>query len=124
VKSPGQLSRRYIELHDSYDIDGMLELVDDSIYFKRAEEEPLVGAETVRRQYLEDWEGHERVAVTVRRIFESESSAAIKIHVESGPPSNVQYDGVVVHDWSGDGRLVRYRLYVDEVLPSSDPDHI
>ena len=54
----------------------------------------------------------------------AESSAAIEIHVESGPPSNVQYDGVVVHNWSSDGLLVRYRLYIDEVLPSSDPDYI
>ena len=51
-------------------------------------------------------------------------SAAIELHVESGLPSNVQYDGVVVHDWSSDGRLVRYRVYVDKVLPSSDPDYI
>ena len=124
VTTPGELSRRYIEFHNSYDLDGLLSLVDDSISFKRAEEEPLVGAEAVRRQYLEGWDGHEGVVVTVRRIVEPESTAAVEIHVESGPPSNVQYDGVVVHDWSSDGRLVRYRLYVDEVLPSSEPDHI
>ena len=51
--SPGELSRRYIELHNSYDLHGMLELVDDSIYYKRAEEDPLVGVDAVRRQYQE-----------------------------------------------------------------------
>lgn len=131
MTTPGELSRRYIEFHNRYDLDGLLSLVDDSISFKRAEEKPLVGAAAVRHQYLEDWEDHERVVVTVRRIIESESTAAIEIHVESGPPSNVQYDGavvhdwsVVVHDWSSEGRLVKYRLYVDEVLPSAEPVQI
>ena len=79
----------------NYDIDGLMRLVDEFIDFKRAGDESLSGAEAVRRQYLEDWEGHAQVVVTVNRIFVSESSAAIEIHVESGPPSNVWYDGVV-----------------------------
>jgi hypothetical protein len=120
VASPSELSRQYIKLHNDYDLDGLMGLVDELIDFKRAGDEPLWGADAVRRQYQEDWEGHEQVVVTVSRIFESESSAAVEIHVDSGPPSNVQYFGVVVHDWSSGGRLTKYRLYVDEMLPSID----
>jgi len=93
-------------------------MVDKLVDFQRAGDEPLCGAEAVRRQYQEDWEGHKHVVVTVRRIFESELSTAVEIHVDGGPPSIVQYSGVVVHDWNKGGRLTKYRLYVDEMLPS------
>ena len=118
MASPSELSRQYIEFHNDYDLDGLIGMVDELVDFKRAGDEPLCGAEVVRRQYQEDWEGHKHVVVTVRRIFESELSAAVEIHVDSGPPSNVQYLGVVVHDWNKGGRLTKYRLYVDEILPS------
>ena len=100
-----------------------MRLVDEFIDFKRAGDESLSGAEAVRRRYLEDWEDHAQVVVTVNRIFGSASSAAIEIHVESCPPSNVWCDAVVVHDWSSKGRLSKYRLYVDEVLLSLDPSN-
>jgi hypothetical protein len=121
VDSPGEPSRRYIECHNDYDLDGLMGLVDEFVDFKRASDQPLSGAEAVRRQYRKDWAGHDQVVVTVKRIFESGSSAAVEIHVESGPPSNVRYDGVVVHNWNREGHLIKYRLYVDEVLPSADP---
>jgi hypothetical protein len=38
------------------------------------------------------------------------------------PPSNVRHDGDVVRNWNSDGRLVKYHLYADEVLTSSEPD--
>jgi hypothetical protein len=41
--------------------------------------------EEVRRQYLEDWNGHEGVVVRVRRRIEAGSNAATEIHIESGP---------------------------------------
>jgi len=44
--------------------------------------------------------------------------AAVEIHVESGLPMNVMYDGVVVHEWNNADKLPRYRLYVEEFLPS------
>jgi hypothetical protein len=105
VVSPSELSCWYVECHNNYDIGGLMRLVDEFIDFKQAGDESLSGDEAVRRQYLEDWEGHAQVVVTVNRIFVSASSAAIEIHVESGPPSNVWCDGVVVHDWSSEGRL-------------------
>jgi hypothetical protein len=49
VRTSGEMSRRYIEFHNNYDLDGLLSVVDELISFKRAEEEPLVGAEAVRR---------------------------------------------------------------------------
>ena len=120
MASPSELSRQYIKFHNDYDLDGSIGLVDELVDFKRAGDEPLWGTEAVRHQYQEDWEGHNQVVVRVRRVFESESSAAVEIHVDSGPPSNVQYFGVVVHDWNREARLTKYRLYVDEVLPSID----
>jgi hypothetical protein len=47
VASPSELSRRYIEFHNDYDLDGLMGLVDELIDFKRAGDEPLLGAEAV-----------------------------------------------------------------------------
>ena len=58
----------------------------------------------------EAWHDHDHVVVTPNRVFEPGRAAAIEIHVDSGPPSNVMYDGVVVHEWNEADQLVRYRL--------------
>jgi ketosteroid isomerase-like protein len=118
VVDPDELSRKYIDRHNDGDLDGLLALVAEDIEFKRAGDELLRGASAVRRQYEEDWEDHHHVVVTPKRLFELGRAAAIEIHVESGPPSNVMYDGVVVHEWDDADRLIRYRLYVDDVVPS------
>jgi len=121
VESPSELSRRYIDRHNHGDLDGLLELVAENIDFKRAGDKPLRGTLAVRRQYQNDWHDHNHVVVTPNRIFESGRAAVIEIHVESGPPSNVGYDAVVVHEWNEADQLVRYRLYVDRaVLSRSD----
>ena len=44
VATPGDLSRRWIELHNRHDADGLLPLVRGSIPLKRAEMEPLFGS--------------------------------------------------------------------------------
>ena len=119
MADPSELSRKYIERHNDGDLDGLLALVAKDIDFKRAGDEPLRGASAVRRQYQEDWEDHHQVVVTPGRLFALGRSAAVEIHVESGPPSNVMYDGVVVHEWDEADQLIRYRLYVDEVVPSA-----
>ena len=119
MADPGELSRQYINRHNDGDLDGLLALVAEEIDFKRAGDEPLSGASAVRRQYEDDWKVHHQVVVTPRRLFENGRSVAVEIHVESGPPSNVMYDGIVVHDWDEADQLVRYRLYVDEVEPTN-----
>jgi ketosteroid isomerase-like protein len=115
VRTAAELSRRYIDAHNNHDLDGLLALVADDVDFKRAGEPALRGKAAVRRQYLEDWQGHEHVVVTVKQILQSGQVAAAEIHVDSGAPSNIHYDGIVVHHWSDQERLVRYRLYIDEV---------
>ena len=114
------LSNRYIEAHNRQDLEGLLALVDDAVEFKRAGDSPLRGKSAVRQQYEDDWADHRSVLVTIKRIFEADRSVTIEIHVDSGPPSNVHYGGVVVHDWNEQGHLVRYRLYVDEVTPADE----
>lgn len=119
MAEPSELSRVYIDRHNEGDLDGLLALVARDIDFKRAGDEPLRGAAAVRRQYEEDWADHDQVVVTPNRLFECGRSVAVEIHVESGPPTNVMYDGVVVHEWDDADKLINYRLYVDEVVPSS-----
>lgn len=119
MAEPSELSREYIGRHNDGDLDGLLALVARDIEFKRAGDEPLRGVSAVRRQYEEDWADHDQVVVTPNRLFELGRSVAVEIHVESGPPSNIMYDGVVVHEWDDADQLIRYRLYVDEVVPSS-----
>ena len=121
MAAPGELSRKYIDRHNDGDLDGLLELVAEDIDFKRAGDEPLRGSAAVRGQYLLDWRDHQHVVVTPVHTYECGRAAAIEIHVESGPPTNVMYDGVVVHEWDDADRLVRYRLYIDEVVSSRDP---
>jgi ketosteroid isomerase-like protein len=118
VADPGELSRSYIDRHNDSELDGLLALVADDIDFKRAGDEPLRGASAVRRQYQEDWKDHHHVVVTPKRAFELGRSAAVEVHVESGPPSEVMYDGVVIHEWDEADRLIRYRLYVDDGVSS------
>lgn len=111
-------SHRYIDRRNDCDLNGLLELVAEDIDFKRASDEPLLGSPAVRRQYQEDWQDHRPVVVTPKRVFELGRTAAVEIHVESGPPSNVMHDGVVVHEWDDADRLIRFRLFIDEVVPS------
>ena len=119
MAAPGELSRKYIDRHNDGDLDGLLELVAEDINF-RAGDEPLRGSAAVRGQYLLDWRDHQHVVVTPVRTYECGRAAAIEIHVESGPPTNVMYNGVVVHDWDDTDHLIRYRLYIDEVVSSRD----
>ncbi len=109
------LSEEFIEVQNDRDIDGLMAMVDDDVEFKLAFDPPLSGKAEVRRQYERDWADHESMVVTIKEVFESERKVAIEIHVDSGPPSNVLYRGVVVHHWSDEGRLTHHQLYVDEM---------
>jgi hypothetical protein len=109
------LSRRYVEAHNRQDLDDLMVLVDDDVEFKQAFDPLLNGKAAVRLQYEQEWADHKSVVVNIRQVFEAEGMVAIEINVDSGPPSNVLYDGVVVHHWNDEGRLARYQLYVDEV---------
>jgi hypothetical protein len=110
-----ELSHAFIDIQNDRDIDGLMDLVDDNVEFKLAFDPPLYGKVAVRRQYERDFDDHEGSVVTIREVFETEGKVAIEIHVDSGPPSNVLYDGVIVHHWSDEGRLTHHQLYVDEV---------
>jgi hypothetical protein len=120
VSSDVALSRRYVESHNRQDLDALMVLVDDDVHFKRAFDPPLNGKAAVRLQYERDWADHKSVVVHIRQVFEAEGMVAIEIHVDSGPPDNVLYDGVVVHHWNDEGRLARYHLYVDEVTSAEE----
>jgi ketosteroid isomerase-like protein len=111
MPSPSELSRQYIAAFNAGDLDTLIALVDDSVDFKRPDEERLFGQIAVRAQYEEDWATHKSVHVHVVRLFESGSTALAEIEVDAGPPSQEWYRGVVIHDWNVEGRLVRYRLY-------------
>lgn len=116
--SHAALSRHYIDVQNDQDIEALMALVDDDVEFKLAFDPPLVGKAAVRRQYERDWTDHEGTLVSVNEVFEGEEKVAVEIHVDSGPPSNVLFNGVVVHQWNDEGRLTHYQLYVDEVTPA------
>lgn len=109
------LSRRYIAAHNHLDLDGLMDLVDDDVEFKRAGDPPLNGKTAVRGQYQREWAEHKSTTINIKELFDADQKVAIEIHVDTGPPSTVHYDGVVVHHWNDEGRLVRYQLYIDEV---------
>ena len=115
-----ELSRRYVEAHNRQDLDGLMVLVDDDVEFKRAFDPPLNGKAAVRLQYEQDWANHKDEVVNIRQVFVAEGMVAIEIHVDSGPPSNVLYDGCVVHHWNDERHLARYQLYVDEVTSAQE----
>jgi len=112
MPSPSELSRAYIAAFNAGDLDTLVSLVDDSVDFKRPDEEARFGQSAVRAQYEEDWSGHKHVHVHVVRLLESGSTTLVEIEVDAGPPSHEWYRGVVIHDWNAEGRLARYRLYV------------
>jgi ketosteroid isomerase-like protein len=117
--SPVALSDRYFDAHNRQDLDGLMDLVDEDVEFKRAFDPTLKGRTAVREQYEKDWADHKYEIVYVTEIFEAEGKIAIEIQVDSGPPSNLIYNGVVVHHWNDEGRLARSQLYVDEVGPEA-----
>ncbi len=114
MPSPSELSRAYIAAFNAGDLDTLISLVDDSVDFKRPDEEALFGQSSVRARYEEDWSDHKHVHVHVVRLFESGSTTLAEIEVDAGPPSHEWYRGVVIHDWNAEGRLARYRLYVGD----------
>lgn len=122
MPSPTELSRAYIAAFNAGDLDALVGFVNDSVDFKRPDEERLVSQDAVRAQYADDWSDHEQVHVHVVRMFESGLTALAEIEVDAGPPSHEWYAGVVVHDWNDEGRLVRYRVYVgDTERPAATP---
>ena len=114
MPSPAELSRAYIAAFNAGDLDSLIGFIDDTVDFKRPDEEGLFGQSAVRARYEDDWSTHKHVHVDALRIFESGSTALAEIEVDAGPPSLEWYRGVVVHDWNDEGRLVRYRLYVGD----------
>lgn len=108
------LSRLYVEAHNSQDLDRLIALVADEIDFKRPDDPVLTSREQVREQYSQDWSTHHEVHVGILRLLESGSTVIAEIEVDAGPPSHAWYRGVVIHDWNEDGRLKRYRLYVGD----------
>ena len=109
-----ELSRRYVEAHNSQDLDGLIALVADEVDFKRPDDSILTSRDEVREQYAKDWSSHRQVHVMVLRLLEAGSTVIAEIEVDAGPPSHEWYRGVVIHDWNQDGCLVRYRLYVGD----------
>lgn len=112
-----EFSRRYIEAHNSQDLDQLVALVADEIDFKRPDDPVLTSRQQVREQYATDWSTHDQVHVSVLRLLEAGSTVIAEIEVDAGPPSHERYRGVVIHDWNDDGLLVRYRLYVGDERP-------
>ena len=112
--SPVALSRCYFEAQNDKDIDGLIALLDEDVEFKLAFDPPLKGSEAVRRHFEREWADDARVVVDTTDVFENGDKVAIEIHVDNGPPSNLLYNGVVVHRWNDQGRLTHYQLYIDE----------
>jgi hypothetical protein len=118
-----EFSRRYIEAHNSQDLDQLVALVADEIDFKRPDDPVLTSRQQVREQYATDWSTHDQVHVSVLRLLEAGSTVIAEIEVDAGPPSHERDRGVVIHDWNDDGLLVRYRLYVGDASgPESATD--
>jgi ketosteroid isomerase-like protein len=109
-----ELSRRYIEAHNSRDLDALVALVADEVDFKRPDDPILTSRQLVQEQYATDWSTHGQVHVSVLRLLEAGSTVIAEIEVDAGPPSHEWYRGVVIHDWSEDGHLIRYRLYIGD----------
>ena len=63
MPSTADLSRRYIEAHNSQDLDGLIDLVAADIDFKRPEDPVLTSPAKVRAQYAHDWSTHSQVHV-------------------------------------------------------------
>jgi hypothetical protein len=119
--SAADLSRRYVESHNSQNLDALTALVAAEVDFKRPDDRLLTTRAEVRAQYAEDWSTHSQVHVEVLRLLESGSTVIAEIEVDAGPPSREWYRGVVIHDWSEDGHLSRYRLYVGDTQRPDEP---
>jgi hypothetical protein len=88
MASAADLSRRYVESHNSQDLDGLTALVADEVDFKRPDDRVLTTRADVRARYAEDWSTHSEVHVEVLRLLESGSTVVAEIEVDAGPPSH------------------------------------
>ena len=122
MPSPSELSLRYVAAFNAGDLDALMALVDESVDFKRPDDERLLTRSAVRSRYAQDWSDHAQVRVHVDRLMECGSTAVIEIEVDAGPPSHEWYRGTVIHDWSADGQLVRYRLYIGDTQRPAPED--
>ena len=95
MPSPSELSRQYVAAFNAGDLDALMALVDQSVDFKRPDEERLLTRSAVRSRYAEDWSDHAQVHLHVERLMECGSTAVIEIEVDAGPPS---------HEWFPRGR--------------------
>ena len=114
MSSAVDLSRRYIEAFNAHDLEALVALVAPDVDFKRPDEAAMTSQSQVRAQYVIDWSDHDQVHVEVLRLMQSGSTAIAEIEVDAGPPSHEWYRGTVIHDWSPDGAMVRYRLYLGD----------
>lgn len=114
------LSLGYVDADNRQDLEGLMALIADDVEFKLAFDPALKGKGAVQRRYEEEWVDHKSAFMTITEMFETEGKVALEIHVDSGPPSDVSYSGVVVHQWNDEGLLDRYHLYVDEISSGED----
>jgi hypothetical protein len=119
--TPAEFSRAYVAAFNAGDLDALMALVDDSVDFARPDEPRLTGRDAVRARYAEDWSTHSQVHVEILRLLPTGSTAVAEIEVDAGPPSHEWYRGVVIHDWSDQGLLVRYRLYYGDTERPDPP---
>lgn len=107
------LTHRYIEAYNRRDAAALRALLADDVAFVRPGGRVLPGPDEVVASYEREWSRVARSRVDVRRAWEVEDRvcAEITVTVLVGRAEHA-VEGSVFHRWR-DGRLVRYRLYLD-----------
>lgn len=113
MATPKDLTLQYIDAYNRRDDAGMRALLSPSLEFVLPGPASLRTADEVLAYYQQQWAATIRSRVDVRELMESDDGilAEITMTATMGELSG-SVEGVIAHRWQN-GRMVRYRAYLD-----------
>ncbi len=113
MATPKELTLQYVDAYNRRDHAAMRALLSPVVEFVLPGPATLRTADEVLAWYQQQWAAASRSRVDVRELMESDDGilAEITMTATMGEISG-SVEGVIAHRWQ-DGRMVRYRAYLD-----------
>ena len=109
MRTPGELSRAFLEAYNHRDAETMRSLLAPEVVYIRPGPTRISGIEEILDRYRRDWEQYDNENV-IRAIVEDGDTSVMEITMKF--PDGTETHAAVVTRWVG-GLMVSYRLYMD-----------